>query len=231
MSLDRPVPAVIQERRDEFLHVKSVLERKLLICGLVMIALLLLVLALFLTSRYPFLPSAAKVHAMGNEDALAYLSAYKAEEILEDWGEPDGTSRYSRYEDGADMVRYLWKLPDSLDHLQLYVEEQTGRVTGVSCTQVFRGYIVHDSTDLVWGTVTPLAYEQEAAYGDLIRINLASSRPAVVECLEPIIPILIYYEGEVIPPAAEGELPSINSVKDMQYYDYTLEPPEFDEEP
>ena len=212
------------------LRARYELTKKLLICSCTLLVLALGVVLLYLLTNPVYrIPDLEELHAMGNDEGLAAVTGADISTLTAAWGEPTTHSSYDRAEDGVAMKRYLWKLPDSSDHVNIYVEEDTGIITEVGCVYVFHAYIIYDSDDLSWGTVTPLPHEDEAAYGELLRINFASSRPAVIQNLDSAIPLLIYYTGSPH-PAADGQLPHIDTVVDMQYYDYVLEPFVYGEE-
>ena len=177
-------------------------------------------------------------HWIGSKLALAFIKAPAWEEAIlmeeaelldavrdvpvrilkNEWGDPIADTDYEF--DG--YRRLVWKDPDSLDHITLHLDRGTQAVLSASVTYVFEAYPVYSVPENLWGTVTPCPGEDELDYGSLIRINF-TGRPAVYQTLDPELPVRIYYKGK--PHRGEnGDLPYIDGVIDMNYYDYTLEP-------
>ena len=194
----------------------------LILCGYTLIA--------HLTSPAHRVPPLSDVLTMSDEEAAAALSGYTETHIRKAWGEAWSESDYSRgYTDGTPTYCLLYKEADGLDHVELYFSRETGRLIGAEVWQVFKAYPVHSASDLSWGIVTPLAGEEEAALGEQVEINYRSSRPAVIDYLDSLIPVIIYYKGEPKTADENHPLPYIDTVREMHFYDNILEPNELDE--
>ena len=198
------------------------------ILGMILVLALLLTLLVSFTLGYYFssparrVPSLEAVLAMSDGEAAEALSDFTEAHLTEAWGEP--LSAYDMEFDVYGRCRYLlYKSPHSLDHLELFIPLQETRIAYAEVWQVFRAYPVHISREGEWATVTPCPLEAETAYGDLIVINLATSRPAVLDSLDPHIPVIIYYKGT--PSLTDGQrIPRITTVEEMHFYDKRLEP-------
>lgn len=208
--------------------------RKVTITACALLGLLLVLVAGFtltcyLTSPARRVPPLEEVLAMDDGEAAEALSRFTEAHITEAWGEP--ISAYEHDYEIFGPCRYLlFKSPESLDHVELFIPLSGSTVAYAEVWQVFRAYPVHIGRGGEWATVTPCPWEAETAYGDLIAINLATSRPAVLDSLDPHMPVIIYYKGT--PALVEGQpIPRISTVEEMHFYDNSLEPLEPDEDP
>lgn len=220
----RSVPADLRRRWARRQRARKVVFAVCILLGLLLAFLVSFTLTLYLKSPARRVPPLEVVLAMDDREAAEALKGFSAVYIIEAWGEP--LSDYEMEFDRYGTCRYLlYKSPHSLDHVELFIPVDRYGVAYAEVWQVFRAYPVHIGRDGEWATVTPCPGEAETAYGDLISINLATSRPAVLDSLDPRIPVIIYYKGT--PTLGDGhDLPRISTVEEMHFYDNRLEPPE-----
>ena len=163
-------------------------------------------------------PSWEEALLMEDSELLGLVRNVPLNRLIDEWGDPihDSNETYMTYHE------ITWKDANSLDHITLFLDKETQDVQAVSVIYVFEAYVIHSEPENLWGTVSPCSGEDELEYGDLLRINLAG-RPAVYIYADLALPVRVYYKGN--PHRGEsGKLPYIDTVIDINYFDYILEP-------
>ena len=192
----------------------------LIICSVILT--IGMALWVYLSNLARNIPSVDMVLSMKDEEASSSLNGVSGKTICEVWGEPWYTIEIV-YSEAEERYSLIYKEEDGIDYVKLVLAKETDRIVAVEVWQVFKAYPVYCNNDYSWGTVQPCENEDESGLGDLIRINLRTSRPAVLDYLDPTIPVIIYYKG--IPHTDEqSSIPYIDMVMDIQFYDNILEP-------
>lgn len=214
----------------------SAFRRRITVIGRILGGVLILTVLFFIGFTIGYymdfstqaIPDLSAVLTMTDEDATMILSSFTEQELIESWGAPIDAYDWSSKAYGPHR-RLIFKASDSLDHIDVSISNSTGRVIHAECWQAFRAYWIYSFDDLSGGTVHPCPWEAEATCGDILEINYRTSRPVVLEYLDGINPVIIYYKGTVNSPDDNHRFPYINTVEDMQFYDNTLEPLDVDE--
>ena len=175
---------------------------------------------LYIADHAPTPPTWEEAIRMDDTTLMEAIRTASPTDLLEAWGDP--VTEWN--EEGWDDHYMIWKSDHSLDHIYVYLDKETLSVISVSVVYVFEALPVFVGNDYSWATVTPCAGEDELDYGDLMVVNLVG-RPAVLVSMDedPQYPVRIYYKGSPH-PAADGEPAYIDTVIDVNYFDYSLEP-------
>lgn len=212
----------IQSYRARERHCKKRIQEILRIV-IVSLALLLSVCTavfLYVVDHATTPPTWEEAIRMDDATLLEAIGTFSRADLVKAWGDPV-TEMDSDIRDGYYMV---WKSENSLDHISVYLYDDTKTVKEVSVVYVFEAWPIFVGNDYSWATVTPCSGEDELAYGDLIKINLEGLH-AVFDSMyaDPELPVRVYYKGT--PHSSEdGELPYIDTVIDVNYFDNVLEP-------
>lgn len=199
-------------------------QRKYFLPAICLVILALgIALSFYIFTQAQTIPSIDTVLKMDDETAGRALKGYEKSRICEVWGDPCYIID-AAYSNNPGKYCCVYKEADGLDHAKIWFDNESDRITSVEVIYVFKAYPVYSNSDGSRGTVRPSKDEDEAKLGDLIRINFRTSRQAVLDCLDPFVPVIVYYKG-MPSEDAPGELPYIDTVIDMQYYDNMLEPP------
>ena len=157
---------------------------------------------------------------MDDATLLEAIGTFSRADLVKAWGDPITETDADIWDE-----HYLvWKSEHSLDHIYVYLNEDTKTIKEVSVVYVFEALPIFVGDDYSWATVTPCSGEDELIYGDILKINLVGRR-AVFDSMHeaPDIPVRVYYKG-MPHAAANGEYPYIDTVIDVNYFDYSLEP-------
>jgi hypothetical protein len=163
---------------------------------------------------------------MDDAALMEAIRTFTRADLIEAWGDP--VTEWN--EEGWDDHYMIWKSDHSLDHIYVYLDKETRSIIRVSVVYVFEALPIFVGNDYSWATVTPCDGEDELAYGDLLKINLRGRRAVFFSMYDdPNIPVRVYYKGTPH-SAADGELPYIDTVIDVNYFDNLLEPIQIEEE-
>ena len=212
----------IQSYRARERHCKKRIQEILRIV-IVSLALMLSVCTavfLYVADRATTPPTWDEAIRMDDATLLEAIGTFSRADLVKAWGDPV-TEMDSDIQDGYYMV---WKSEHSLDHISVYLHDDTKTVKEVSVVYVFEALPIFVGDDYSWATVTPCSGEDELIYGDILKINLVGRRVVFDSMYEaPDIPVCVYYKG-MPHAAANGEIPYIDTVIDVNYFDYSLEP-------
>ena len=208
----------IMRKRFRKKRIRLILQRVILV--LVGLLCMCTAVLLYAVNRAPTLPTWEEAIRMDDTTLMEAIRTASPTDLLEAWGDP--VTEWN--EEGWDDHYMIWKSDHSLDHIYVYLDKETRSVISVSVVYVFEALPVFVGNDYSWATVTPCAGEDELDYGDLMVVNLVG-RPAVLVSMDeaPQNPVRIYYKGSPH-PAADGEPAYIDTVIDVNYFDYSLEP-------
>ena len=208
----------IMRKRFRKKRIRLILQRVILV--LVGLLCMCTAVLLYAVNRAPTLPTWEEAIRMDDATLMEAIRTASPTDLLEAWGDP--VTEWN--EEGWDDHYMIWKSDHSLDHIYVYLDKETRSVMSVSVVYVFEALPVFVGNDYSWATVTPCAGEDELDYGDLMKINLVG-RHAVFDSMydAPQLPVRVYYKGT--PHLSEdGEMPYIDTVIDVNYFDYFLEP-------